>query len=259
MKSSESELHKLAATLRVYSKAPYRREFPWREDQTPYRVLLSELMLQQTQVERVKEKFVLFTTKYPSLADIRYTPFGVLLSDWKGLGYMRRLKFLRAISEMVDRLPYSHQDLPKLPGVGEYTKGALLAFAYNEFSPIIETNIRTMLCVHFCVKGDVCAARAYKEILPDLFKESGLSPRHFYEACMDYGASLKKEKVRVCELVVKQGVFKGSKRELRAKTLFAILHNELLPKDDSRFEEVVEDLVKEGFVKKTTKGYEIAQ
>lgn len=258
MKSSETKYSNLARVLERVAREE-KRDFPWREEQTPYRVLLSELMLQQTQVERVREKFLLFTFKYPELSDIKSASFEELLIDWKGLGYMRRLKFLRQISETIPEFPEKGEDVPELPGVGEYTRGALLAFAYNMFTPILETNIRTVLCTHFCDKDGKCSALSYKEILPKLFEETTLSPREFYEACMDYGTVLKKTKTPVCKTGVKQSAFKGSKRELRAKILFAIAHKESLPEGDVRKEEVLKDLVAEGFIKKTARGYEIAQ
>lgn len=258
MKRSEIRYSNLARVLKRVAREE-RRDFPWREEQTPYRVLLSELMLQQTQVERVREKFLLFTSKYPELSDIKKASFQELLIDWKGLGYMRRLKFLRQISETISVFPEKGESLPVLPGVGEYTRGALLAFAYNVFTPILETNIRTVLCAHFCEKGEKCEALSYKEILPKLFEETTLTPREFYEACMDYGTVLKKAKTPVCKTGMKQSAFKGSKRELRAKILFAVAHNEPLPEGDSRKEDALRDLIAEGFIKKSSTGYEIAQ
>ena len=160
----------------------------------------------------------------------------------------------------MDTLPKTEEELQALSGIGEYTAGAIMAFAYDIFVPILETNIRTVLCHHFCQKdvSSMCPALSlYPALTTKLFTESKQSPRHFYEAMMDYGAFLKKEKVTVCKKIAKQKAFKGSKRELRAKLLYLITENKMLEMDDSRSEAVLLDLVQEGFIRKSSKGYEI--
>lgn len=249
----------VAKMLRLFSLEK-RRDFPWRCKQTAYRVLVSELMLQQTQVGRVVEKYEPFLKKFPSLAAVQKASLASLLLEWKGLGYMRRIKALKQISMETRRLPKEKEKLTALPGIGDYTGGAVCAFAYDVFTPILETNIRTVLCYHFCPQeeGECCVSVSYKELLPPLFLATKLSARTFYEAMMDYGAELKKEKVIVCKTSVKQKAFKGSKRELRAKLLYLITEKKEIGVLDERSKEVLSELVKEEFVVVTSTGYEIA-
>jgi A/G-specific adenine glycosylase len=262
MKSSEKnqdrERRELVKKLRLFS-AEKRRILPWRNNQTAYRVLVSELMLQQTQVGRVEEKYESFLKEFPSLESVRAANLSSLLIAWKGLGYMRRVKALKSIGDHALVLPETRVELLALSGIGEYTSGAIMAFAYNKFVPILETNIKTVLCHHFCKKDEsICFSdNKYKEMLPILFNETKLSARSFYESCMDYGAFLKGEKVLVCKLKVKQKKFTGSKRELRAKVLYNIVEKKKLSFDDTRIEVVLEELLQEGFIKKTSTGYVI--
>jgi A/G-specific adenine glycosylase len=267
MKSSEKDQDReraelrarLIEKLRLFS-AEKRRSLPWRKNQTSYRVLVSELMLQQTQVKRVEEKYEPFLKEFPSLKKVRAANLSSLLLAWKGLGYMRRVKALKSIGDSDLVLPETREELLALPGIGEYTSGAIMAFAYNRFVPILETNIKTVLCHHFCNKDkSVCFSdNQYKEMLSILFKETKLSARSFYESFMDYGAFLKGEKVLVCKLKVKQKKFKGSKRELRAKALYNIVEKRKISFDDTRMETVLEELLQEGFIEKTSTGYVIA-
>ncbi len=245
--------------LRLFSSEK-RRDFPWRHKQTAYRVLVSELMLQQTQVSRVVEKYEPFLKKFPNLSAVQKASLSSLLLEWKGLGYMRRIKALKAISVEVKTLPKEKEKLMMFPGIGDYTAGAVLAFAHNKFTPILETNIRTVLCHHFCSKSETScfSEKEYIHVLPVLFKKSKLSARHFYEAMMDYGTELKKQKVSVCKTSVKQKKFKGSKRELRAKLLYEITEKKEITIEDARQESVLSELLKEKFIIKTTTGYEIA-
>lgn len=254
----EKELTKAAKGLFPFARDK-RREFSWRENQTDFRVLVSELMLQQTQVSRVIEKYEPFLLKFPSLLAIKNASLGDLLLEWKGLGYMRRIKSLKAMAMQAQTLPLDREGLKKLPGIGDYTSGAVMAFAHNVFTPILETNIRTVLCFHFCKKEEVCTVlKNHENLVTILYEESELSARVFYEAMMDYGSFLKKEKTKVCSITIKQKPFKGSQRELRAKLLYQITEKVTLDTSDERSMLVLKELEKEGFIKNGTKGYEIA-
>jgi A/G-specific adenine glycosylase len=248
----------LTSLLKLYSLEK-KRDFPWRHDQTPYRVLVSEVMLQQTQVSRVIEKYTLFLERFPTLEVLGKASFDEVLTLWKGLGYMRRIKNLYTLAQQVSTLPREREALHALPGVGEYTSGAVAAFAYNDFYPIIETNIRTVLCVHYCEKIEgKCASASYRELLPELFEETRLSARSFYEAMMDYGTVLKKEKDLVCSSQKKQKAFKGSLREERARLLYLITEKKNIVSRDERTEKALKALINEGFIQRTPTGYEIA-
>ena len=238
-----------------------RHTLQWRKKISPYRILVSEVMLQQTQVSRVLPKFQLWMKHYPTLSALATSNLRDVLILWQGLGYQRRAKALLSIAKEVNVLPKKFDELLLLPGIGKYTASALCAFAYNEFShPVLETNIRTVL-IEFFHKGeesihdrvlydDLTRLEKYKEV-------QTLGARQFYYALMDYGAYLKSQKISHNKKSVHHAVqthYKGSLRELRAKTLFAITHNDGLPVDE-RLEEVLKLLLKEEFIKKADKKY----
>jgi len=131
-----------------------RHNLPWRKTRNPYRVLVSEIMLQQTQVARVIPKYKAFLKQFPTLESLSKAPLRDVLIAWQGLGYNRRAKALHALAELVvtahkGRMPTMFEELIRLPGIGPYTAGAVCAFAYNTPVPILETNIRTILFHHF--------------------------------------------------------------------------------------------------------------
>ncbi len=240
-----------------------RHDLPWRKTITPYRILISEVMLQQTQVGRVLEKFVLWMKRYPTLTALRNASLREVLILWQGLGYQRRAKALLAIASIYKTLPKTHSALCELPGVGKYTASALCAFAYNEFTyPVLETNIRTALIEYFhedketvhdgLLLDDLTRLTQYEQV-----KRYGA--RDFYYALMDYGAHLKREGISHNKKSAHHRTattYKGSKRELRAKVLFAITKQHQLPKDE-RVNEVLEELLREQFIIKKGKGYVI--
>ncbi len=240
-----------------------RHELLWRKNITPYKVLVSEIMLQQTQVERVIPKYTTWLKSYGTLKKLSSATLGEILTLWQGLGYQRRAKALLIIAQTNKILPKTFDELLTLPGVGDYTASALMAFAYNKFShPVIETNIRTVLIEHFFKRKGVVTDESLKDLLSILEKEDRvtiLGARHWYYALMDYGAHLKNNSIshnKRSATYKKQSAYKGSKRELRAQTLFAITHGSDLPKDE-RLERVLCELLKEKFIKKTTSGYQL--
>ncbi len=240
-----------------------RHELPWRKDITPYKVLVSEIMLQQTQVERVIPKYNAWLTSYRTLNKLSSASLGQILTLWQGLGYQRRAKALLTIAKSNKTLPKTFEGLLSLPGVGEYTASAIMAFAYDDFSHVVlETNIRTVLIEHFFKTKKLVSDDSLKELLSALEKReeiSGLGARHWYYALMDYGAHLKSKSIshnKKSDTYKKQTKYKGSQRELRASTLFAITHGDALPKDE-RLEVVLVELLKEKFIKKATSGYQL--
>lgn len=240
-----------------------RHTLPWREKITPYRILVSELMLQQTQVIRVIPKFKLWMKEYPTLAKLSQASLKDILVVWQGLGYQRRAKALHTIAKTVQRIPRSFEELCDLPGVGTYTASAIGAFAYNEFShPVLETNIKTVLIEHYHPRTrSVTDETLYKHLrrLEMLESVQTLGARAWYYALMDFGAHLKSKAISHNSKVkgyTKQSSFKGSLRELRAKTLFAILNHKELP-EDTRLQEILNALTKEGYIKKSKGAYTI--
>jgi A/G-specific adenine glycosylase len=213
----------------------HRRSFPWREDITPYRVIVSEIMLQQTQVSRVVPKFESFMRKFPDFETLAAAPLRDVLGEWQGLGYNRRGLQLKKLAEMVvamDGLPQTKEALMELPGIGPNTAGSVLAFAYNIPQAFIETNIRSVF-IHFFFKNSRRKVDD-KDILKLVEKSLEIgktgkkitNPREWFYALMDYGAYLKSSHPnpsRKSKHHVRQSPFKGSNRELRARILRSII------------------------------------
>lgn len=235
---------------------------PWRRTKNPYRILVSEVMLQQTQAPRVVPKYQSFLRRFPTAEALAKASLGDVLREWQGLGYNRRAKMLHECAKEITnkckgRTPRTYGELVKLPGVGSYTAGAVLAFAYNEAVPIIETNIRTAIIHHFFHdKTDISDSECIRYIEHILDREN---PREWYYALMDYGAFIKKEYGNPNERskhYTKQSTFRGSDRQIRGaivRTLVeegktrTMLHREL-PFDAQRIDEQVERLLTEGMV-----------
>ncbi len=130
------------------------RDLPWRRTRNPYRILVSEIMLQQTQVERVIEKYAVFIKTFPDFPSLAEAPLHTLLTVWQGLGYNRRALALRACAQKVvaehqGKLPKEPEKLLALPGIGKYTAGAVAAFAFNEPIVFMDTNIRRVYIHEF--------------------------------------------------------------------------------------------------------------
>ncbi len=240
-----------------------RHDLPWRKKITAYKILVSEVMLQQTQVRRVVPKYEQWIKEYPVLKSLRCASLSDVLLLWQGLGYQRRAKSLLQVAQTTLVVPRTFDELLKLPGVGEYTASAVLAFAYNRFSvPVVETNIRTALIESFFKKRKNVTDQELKAALEKLSrieKIQMIGARDWYYALMDYGAYLKSKSISHNTKVStykKQTKFAGSQRELRAKVLFAIIHKQELP-DDVRREIVLKELVREGFIKKANSSYQV--
>ncbi len=253
-----------------------RHDLPWRTFSKPlptgrqaYRILVSEIMLQQTQVERVIPKYKSFLKKFPSLASLASAPLGDVLREWQGLGYNRRAKMLHECAKIIVRdhrgaLPKTHSALMKLPGVGHYTGGAVMAFAYNEAIPIIETNIRTVIIHHFFQdETDVSDIEVFQLVERLLDREN---PREWYYALMDYGAYLKKtvgNQNTKSKHYTKQSTFKGSDRQIRGAIIRILSEGKKTRKDFhkglsldmQRIDEQLERLVKEGLIIKSARSY----
>lgn len=214
------------------------RDLPWRHDITPYRVLVSELMLQQTQVDRVVPKFEAFMQRFPSVGALAEAPLADVLVLWQGLGYNRRAKYLHEAAQQIVELgtfPDTLDELTKLPGVGKNTAGAILAYAFNQPVFYIETNIRTVyLHHHFAKRTDVSDAEILAKLQETAPFET-ISPREWYSALMDYGSFLKKQGLGAnakSKHYKKQPKFEGSLRQMRGMivrelTAGSIVENEL--------------------------------
>lgn len=219
-----SELKK---TVLSYYKKHGRYSLPWRKTKNPYKIWVSEIMLQQTQVDRVVPKYKAFIKKFPTVRALAQASLRDVLLLWQGLGYNRRALYLkRGAEEIIQKhkgaFPKTVKELETLSGIGHYTARAITTFAYNEPHVFIETNIRTVYLHHFFPKKEKVLDT---ELLPYIEKTLDFkNPREWYAALMDYGSYLKKTfpnpGVR-STTHVKQVPFKGSLREVRG----AILRN----------------------------------
>jgi A/G-specific adenine glycosylase len=258
-------MESFSKTVWQYYRLHGRHDLPWRQLGAdgridPYKVLVSELMLQQTQVQRVIPKFEGFVQQFPTFEVLANAPLAEVLKAWNGLGYNRRAKFLwHAASQVVHDysgvLPQTTSELTTLSGVGPNTAGAILAYAHNKPSIFIETNIRTVFIHHFFAGqtqvSDKHIVDMVARTLPD-------NPREWYWALMDYGTHLKQTIGNLNKLskhYVKQSAFHGSKRQIRGAVLRLLVHQPYTITEiadliaDERLDDVMNDLVKEGLLK----------
>lgn len=238
------------------------REMPWRDDVRPYYVLVSELMLQQTQVARVIPKFRAFIERFPNEVSLARAMLSDVLVMWQGLGYNRRAKYLhdaakRIVEQHDGHFPEDRADILALPGVGPNTAGAIEAYAFNRPCVFIETNIRTAYIHHFFADDfavDDTDIRLRLEKTID--KEH---PREFYWALMDYGSWLKRSGVRNVARsrhYRKQSPLEGSIRQVRGRIVtelgrsggLAMTELVAVVGADERFQPALEGLKRDGLV-----------
>lgn len=239
------------------------RDMPWRQDTRPYYVLVSELMLQQTQVDRVIPKFAAFIDRFPDERTLAEAPLADVLTLWSGLGYNRRAKFLHESAKRISiefggEFPRAKEDILTLPGVGEGTAGALMTYAFGAVRPFIETNVRTVYFHHFFDDQDAVTDKQIMEVLEATMDRS--APREFYWALMDYGSWLKRQgagRNKISSGYKKQSPLKGSVREVRGQILKLLTEGPAQVGDvkerlraDERFELALNGLVRDGLVTK---------
>jgi len=240
------------------------RDLPWRATTDAYHILVSEFMLQQTQVDRVLPKYQEFISRFPDPAALARAPLQQVLAAWSGLGYNRRAQALQKcaaaiVHQCCGRVPDEQKSLEQLPGIGPYTARAVCVFAYNKPCIVIETNIRAVY-IHFFFAGHTSVQDG--DLLP--FIEKTLyrrNPRRWYNALMDYGVMLKKScgnPSRNSARHVRQSPFKGSNREIRGMIIKMLLVRQPCTeallikktgKDPGRVKAVIQQLLEEGLVK----------
>ena len=260
----QGDIKKFQNTIYSYYKK-HQRDFVWRRTRNPYRILVSEIMLQQTQTQRVEKKFPEFIKMFPNFQALAAMPFGDVLRAWQGMGYNRRALALHAIAKRVvgeygGHVPCDLALLKTLPGIGPNTAGAIVAFAFNKPVVFIETNIRSVF-IHFFFRDK---KNVRDDVLLPLVEQAldREQPREWYCALMDYGAMLKQAVVnpsRTSAHYTKQSQFEGSNRQVRGgilKLLSAYKHMEsrsiakILKEPLARVDNNLAQLQKEGFIKK---------
>lgn len=250
-----------------------KRDFPFRNTRDPYNIVVSEIMLQQTQTSRVVDKYTAFIQQYPDFQSLKDADLGSLLRLWKGLGYNRRAKSLRETARIVCTeyggvLPGDPEILKTFPGIGPATAASIAAFAYNIPTVFAEVNIRRVFLHFFFPDTDDVPD---KNILPlverTLDREN---PREWYYALMDYGAMLKKvypDLAKKSRHYTKQPPFEGSNRQLRGKILEVAARAqrftleevaEVFPCTEEPLLQAAGRLVEEGFLRKEGEIYTIS-
>lgn len=260
------KLRNFRRTIWSYYKK-HGRSLPWRKTRDPYKILVSEIMLQQTQVSRVVPKYESFLRKFPTVEALAKAKLEPVLAEWQGLGYNRRALFLKRCAEVVARdfggkFPKDFEKLRSLPGIGPATAGDLMVFAWNIPVVVIETNIRSVFIHFFFAEKEKVKD---VELVPLIEKTlDQKNPREWYWALFDYGAHLKRKEnpSRRSAHHVKQSRFTGSYRQKRAAVLREILGGSAtrqkiqkkLEYEAEILTRILSDLEDEGFMKKARGG-----
>lgn len=237
------------------------RDMPWRTDTRPYYVLVSELMLQQTQVDRVIPKFNAFIAAFPDERTLAQASLADVLILWQGLGYNRRAKYLHDAATMIiddfdGSFPSTKDALLRLPGVGPNTAGAIMSYAFNQPTVFIETNVRTVYFHHFFPDGDKVADTQLVPLIEQTIDCE--HPRQFYWALMDYGSWLKRQgvgKITQSHHYTKQSKLEGSVRQVRGQIITQLTVSDIdmdalaaIYDGDSRLQSALDGLLRDGLV-----------
>lgn len=201
------------------------RDLPWRRTRDPYAILVSEMMLQQTQVPRVIPKYEAFLGMFPDVETLASAQLAEVLAAWSGLGYNRRAKSLKhaaetIVAEHTGRVPDTMEGLTALPGIGFATAAQILAFAFDVAVPFIETNIRSVYIHEFFGDAEGIPDSAILPLVDATLDRD--DPRTWYYAIMDYGTHLKSTRPnpsRRSAHHTKQSRFEGSVRQVRGALL----------------------------------------
>ena len=257
------------------------RVFPWRETTDPYEILVSEIMLQQTQTERVVPKYEEWLHFFPTMEALYKASLSDVLTHWNGLGYNRRGRFLQQacsqiISDFQGVFPTDPDILDSLPGIGPYTARAVTTFSFNKKEVFIETNIRSVYIFFFYMNGGsispenlpLITDKELLNLIEQTLPEENF--RYWYYALMDYGATLKKivkNPNRKSAHYTKQSKFEGSLRQARGAIIRQLTGTDIKKSlldialieeiEYQRIEKAAESLIAEGLIKKQNNLYVI--
>ncbi len=243
----------------------HARVLPWRiaapdGSFDPYKVLVSELMLQQTQVARVVPKYQEFVASFPTVAALAEAELAAVLRLWNGLGYNRRAKYLLEAARKLkgEAGAWSVPLLESCKGIGYNTAAAICVYTYNQPHIFIETNVRTVYIHHFLRSEASVSDSAIHALLEETIDKE--RPREFYWALMDYGAHLKRsgiKNVSQSKHYKAQSAFSGSRRQVRGEVIKVLTQmNGVAMADlrelvaDKRLNDVITELVDEGLVRR---------
>ena len=185
------------AVLRWY-RAHGRHGLPWQRDRDPYRIWVSEIMLQQTQVATVIPYYERFILRFPDIARLACAPIDAVLDHWTGLGYYARARNLHQAAKLIQHdhggvFPDTFDAVIALPGIGRSSAGAILSLAYHRRHPVLDGNVRRVLARYFAIQGDpgqVTTQQALWDRVSAVLPKTGVRAADFNQAMMDLGALL---------------------------------------------------------------------
>lgn len=264
------------------------RDLPWRYIDDPYAVLVSEVMLQQTQVKRVLSYWPMWLDRFPTIDALAASSTAAVLESWQGLGYNRRALAMKRCAEYCSakyagKLPETHAELVALDGIGPATAAGIMAFAHRKPGVYLETNVRTVLIHHFfpeAMKADVkvsdkVLANILDQVLPVVLERTDMAS--WYYSLLDYGAQLKStvgNLNRQSKSYTRQSTFEGSRRQKRSFLVRCVLDEPgiteaqllvLLNQEEAKakrgevdlqtLQGILDELCREGFFRKVGEGY----
>ncbi len=270
---SSRDAGRLAAFRRrvlAYARRP--RPFPWRETTDPYAITVSEIMLQQTQVQRVAEKYPAFLQEFPDVQTLARAPLAAVLRAWSGLGYNRRALALHRLAQVVvaehgGRMPRTVAELDALPGIGAATAAAICAYAYNQPVTYLETNIRAVFIHEFFPRRRAVSDAKLLPLVAQALDRR--HPRRWYNALMDYGTRLKRDHANPARRSAhhtRQSAFAGSDRQVRGLVLRRLLTGAQTAAglrrtagvDAARLRIILEGMLREGLLRRKNNCYTVA-
>ncbi|MBD3407518.1 MAG: Fe-S cluster assembly protein HesB [Candidatus Lokiarchaeota archaeon] len=238
------------------------RDLPWRRNPTPYHVLVSEMMLQQTQVTRVIPKYHEFLEHFPDIKELAKADAKKLLQVWSGLGYNRRALWLKEAAKHIAEMrefPSEMEELRKLKGIGPYTSRSILIFAFNRDLAAVDTNIRRVFIAAGFATEEM-SKRAIQEVADHLLLKGRSSDWH--NALMDYGSQVLTSSSTGIAPRTTQSIFVGSTRQLRGKIVRVLTQSQTISEKEllrrleldvsqqNQFSCVLDQLIKEKMVEK---------
>jgi A/G-specific adenine glycosylase len=207
--AESAEIAQISQRVIDWQRAHGRHQLPWQQDVTPYKVLVSELMLQQTQVATVIPYFERWMQAFPQVEALAAAPEDEVMRLWQGLGYYARARNLLKAARYIAALgefPNTLDSLLQVPGVGRYTAGAIMSFAYQQYGPIVDGNVRRLYCRLFALEGVPHTPALEKQLWA---KAEVLTPQHqqahpdcraFAQGLLDLGATVCKPRQPQCDL-----------------------------------------------------------
>ena len=238
-----------------------RRSFPWRETTDRYAVMVSEIMLQQTQAERVAVKYTAWMQRFPDTEALASASLRDVLLLWSGLGYNSRGQRLQSCAKVIMErfngvVPATPELLKTLPGIGDYTCRSIPVFADNLDVAAVDTNIRRIIMHEFALPVDI--SKPQMQSLAELLLPKGRS-RQWHNALMDYGSLVLTSRNTGIRPLTKQSKFQGSKRWYRGRLIKELIHTEgmFLEEIEEKYadcpwnlQDIVSDLISEGLVER---------